>query len=75
MKVESATDARDPIDLGLKGVHFSGDLVVESSVTSMPELAAALSVWRPVASGADEVLDVGVPYLKSLAQAGGLLAA
>ena len=41
----------------------------------MPELAAALSVWRPVASGADEVLAVGVPYLKSLAQASGLLAA
>ena len=41
----------------------------------MPQLAAALSVWRPVASGADEVLAVGVPYLKSLAQATGLLAA
>jgi hypothetical protein len=41
----------------------------------MQRLAAALSVWRPVASGADEVLDVGVPYLKSLAQASGRLAA
>ena len=61
--------------MALKGVHFSGDLVMESFVTSMPELAAALSVWRPVASGADEVLAVGVPYLKSLAQASGLLAA
>jgi D-psicose/D-tagatose/L-ribulose 3-epimerase len=59
----------------LKGVHFSGDLVMESFVTSMPELAAALSVWRPVASGADEVLEIGVPYLKSLAQASGLLSA
>ena len=59
----------------LKGAHFSGDLVMESFVTSMPQLAAALSVWRPVASGADEVLAVGVPYLKSLAQASGLLAA
>jgi hypothetical protein len=28
-----------------------------------------------VASGADEVLAVGVPYLRSLAQASGLLAA
>ncbi len=65
MKVESAIGARDPIDHGLKGVHFSGDLVMESLVTSMPELAAALSICRPVASGADEVLAVGVPYLKS----------
>jgi D-psicose/D-tagatose/L-ribulose 3-epimerase len=46
----------------LKGAHFSGDLVMESFVASMPQLAAALSVWRPVASGADEVLAVGVPY-------------
>jgi D-psicose/D-tagatose/L-ribulose 3-epimerase len=59
----------------LKGVHFSGDLVMESFVTSMPQLAAALSVWRPVASGAEEVLAVGVPYLRSLARASGLLAA
>jgi len=59
----------------LKGAHFSGDLVMESFVTSMPQLAAALSVWRPVASGADEVLAVGVPYLRSLAQASGILAA
>jgi D-psicose/D-tagatose/L-ribulose 3-epimerase len=59
----------------LKGAQFSGDLVMESFVISMPQLAAALSVWRPVASGADEVLAVGVPFLKSLAQASGLLAA
>jgi D-psicose/D-tagatose/L-ribulose 3-epimerase len=59
----------------LKCAHFSGDLVVESFVTSMPQLAAALSVWRPVASGADEVLKVGVPYLRSLAQASGLIGA
>jgi D-psicose/D-tagatose/L-ribulose 3-epimerase len=59
----------------LKTTHYSGDLVMESFVTSMPQLAAALSVWRPVASGADEVLKVGVPYLRSLAQATGLIAA
>jgi hypothetical protein len=47
---------------------------MESFVTSMPQPAPALSVCRPVASGADEVLAVGVPYLKSLAQASGLLA-
>jgi D-psicose/D-tagatose/L-ribulose 3-epimerase len=59
----------------LKTAHFSGDLVIESFVTSMPQLAAALSVWRPVASGAEEVLKVGVPFVRSLAQATGLLAA
>jgi hypothetical protein len=35
--------------------------VVESFVASMPQLAAALSVWGPVASGAEEVLKVGAP--------------
>ena len=59
----------------LKTARFSGDLVIESFVASMPQIAAALSVWRPVASGADEVLKVGVPYLRSLAQATGLMAA
>jgi len=59
----------------LKTTRFSGDLVVESFVTSMPEFASALSVWRPVASGAEEVLKVGVPYLRSLAQASRLIAA
>ena len=59
----------------LKTAHFEGDLVIESFVTLMPQIAAALSVWRPVASGADEVLKVGVPYLRSLAEATGLMAA
>jgi D-psicose/D-tagatose/L-ribulose 3-epimerase len=58
----------------LKGADFSGDLVMESFVTVMPQLAAALSVWRPVARDAEEVLSIGVPYLKSLAQATGLIA-
>jgi len=59
----------------LKTAHFEGDLVIESFVTLMPQIATALSVWRSVASGADEVLKVGVPYLRSLSQATGLMAA
>ena len=60
----------------LKGARFSGDLVNGVLfVTSMPQLAAALSVWRPVASGAEEVLKVGAPFLRSLAQASGLIPA
>jgi len=59
----------------LKGANFSGDLVVESFVNMMPQLASALSVWRPVARDRAEVLDIGLPYLKSLARATGLLPA
>ncbi len=59
----------------LERADFSGDLVMESFVNMMPQLASALSEWRPVARDAEEVLAVGVPYLKSLARATGLVAA
>jgi D-psicose/D-tagatose/L-ribulose 3-epimerase len=52
---------------------FQGDLVMESFVTLPPEIAAALSVWRAVARDRYEVLDKGVPYLKSLAALHGLI--
>jgi D-psicose/D-tagatose/L-ribulose 3-epimerase len=58
----------------LKGANFSGDLVCESFVNMMPQLASALSVWRPVARDRAEVLDIGLPYLKSLARATELIA-
>lgn len=56
----------------LAETNFSGDLVMESFVTLPPEIAAALSVWRPVARDAQEVLDKGVPYLMSMAKVHGL---
>ena len=56
----------------LKANNFSGDLVIESFVNMMPQLAAALSVWRPVAKDRHEILRTGVPFLKSLAAASGL---
>ena len=60
--------------VALKRADFHGDLVVESFVNMPPQLASALSVWRPVARDRDEVLDIGLPYLKSLARATGLIA-
>lgn len=59
----------------LKAANFSGDLVGESFVNMMPQLASALSVWRPVARDRDEVLDIGLPFLRSLARATGLITA
>jgi D-psicose/D-tagatose/L-ribulose 3-epimerase len=58
----------------LKAANFSGDLVGESFVNMMPQLASALSVWRPVARDRDEVLEIGLPFLRSLAQATRLIA-
>ncbi len=56
----------------LAATGFDGDLVMESFVTLPPEIAAALSVWRPVARDRFDVLDRGVPYLQSLARLHGL---
>jgi D-psicose/D-tagatose/L-ribulose 3-epimerase len=53
--------------------RFKGHLVVESFVTLPPEIARALSVWRPVAKNREEVLAKGVPFLKGLAKAHGLI--
>lgn len=58
----------------LAEIGFSGDLVVESFVSVPPELAGALAVWRPVARNRAEVLEQGMPYLRSLARQHGLLA-
>jgi D-psicose/D-tagatose/L-ribulose 3-epimerase len=57
----------------LADIGFKGRLVVESFVTLPPEIAAALSVWRPVARDRQEVLEKGVPYLKGLAKVHGLV--
>jgi D-psicose/D-tagatose/L-ribulose 3-epimerase len=52
---------------------FDGDMVIESFVTLPPEIARALSVWRPVADSAEQVLRDGVPFLRDLARRHGLL--
>lgn len=58
----------------LQETGFQGDLVIESFVTLPPEIAAALSVWRPVAKDRYEVLNRGVPFLIDLARKHGLCA-
>jgi len=57
----------------LAETKFQGRLVIESFVTLPPDIAAALSVWRPVAKDRQDVLQKGVPYLKSLARVHGLV--
>ena len=57
----------------LKEISFTGKLVVESFVTLPPEIAAALSVWRPVAKDRHEVLAKGVPFLRSMAKKHGVM--
>lgn len=59
----------------LKEIGFQGDLVGEAFINMPPALAKALSVWRPVAKSAEEVLDPGMTYLKRLAVEHGLVGA
>jgi D-psicose/D-tagatose/L-ribulose 3-epimerase len=63
----------DEIFRALAETGFKGRLVVESFVTLPSEIAAALSVWRPVARDRQEVLEKGVPFLKGLAKVHGLI--
>lgn len=58
---------------GLARAKFDGDLVMESFITLPPEIAAALSVWRPVAPDRHAVLQQGVPFLRDVARKHGLL--
>jgi D-psicose/D-tagatose/L-ribulose 3-epimerase len=59
----------------LAAAGFEGDLVGEAFINMPPELAKALSVWRPVANSPEEVLDPGMTYLKRLAVEHGLVKA
>ena len=63
----------DAIFAALADTGFDGDMVIESFVTLPPEIARALSVWRPVADSAGQVLREGVPFLRDLARRHGLL--
>ena len=59
----------------LGAIGYQGDLVGEAFINMPPELAKALSVWRPVAKSAEEVLEQGMTYLRGLAVKHGLVSA
>ena len=57
---------------GLSEVEFEGPVVLESFVHLDPDLAAGLAVWRPVAEHPEEVIDIGLPFLRERSAAAGL---
>jgi D-psicose/D-tagatose/L-ribulose 3-epimerase len=57
---------------GLKAARFTGAMTVESFVHLAPELAGGLAVWRPVAERAEDVIEVGLPFLIDAAKKAGL---
>ena len=52
----------------LPPIGFDGGLAMESFVNMPPEIAHGLSVWRPVAESAEEVIGRGLPFLRNKAR-------
>lgn len=63
----------DEIFATLAAIGFDGGLAMESFINMPPEIAHGLSVWRPVAESADQVIGQGLPFLKGKAAQYGLL--
>ena len=56
----------------LREVGFEGPVVLESFNHMHPDIASGLAVWKPVAANPDDVVDVGLPFLKGAAARAGL---
>ena len=63
----------DEIFATLAAVGFEGGLAMESFINMPPEIANGLSVWRPVAESAEQVMGQGLPFLRGKAVQYGLL--
>jgi len=63
----------DEIFAALAAIDFRGGLAMESFINMPPEIAFGLSVWRPVAESADEVIGQGLPFLRGKARQYGLI--
>ncbi|MCF3932423.1 sugar phosphate isomerase/epimerase [Acuticoccus sp. M5D2P5] len=57
----------------LAAVGFKGGLAMESFINLPPQIGAALSVWRPVADSAEQVMEEGLPFLRNLSRQYGLI--
>ena len=56
---------------GLLEIGYAGPLVLESFAFMVEGLAGALAIWHPVAENPDDVIDVGIPFIKEKAEAVG----
>ncbi|WAP69173.1 sugar phosphate isomerase/epimerase family protein [Jiella pelagia] len=63
----------DEIFVALAAIGFKGGMAMESFITVPPQVASALSVWRPVAPSREEVLGEGLPFLRNKAKQYGLI--
>ena len=63
----------DEIFATLAAIRFTGGLAMESFINMPPEIAHGLSVWRPVAESAEQVIGEGLPFLRGKARQYGLI--
>ncbi len=63
----------DEIFATLAAINFKGGLAMESFINMPPEIAYGLSVWRPVAESAEQVVGEGLPFLRGKAKQYGLI--
>ena len=63
----------DEIFATLAAIEFKGGMAMESFIELPPQIGAALSVWRPVADSAEQVLEEGLPFLRLKARQYGLI--
>lgn len=63
----------DEIFAALAAIGFDGGLAMESFINMPPEIAHGLSVWRPVAESADQVIERGLPFLRGKSRQYGLI--
>jgi D-psicose/D-tagatose/L-ribulose 3-epimerase len=64
---------RDEVFAALAAIGFDGGLAVERFINMPDDLACGLSVWRPVADSADEVISESQPFLRGKARQCGLI--
>ncbi len=63
----------DEIFVAMAAIGFTGGLAMESFINLPPQIASGLSVWRPVADSAEQVMQDGLPFLRNKAIQYGLI--
>lgn len=56
----------------MAGIGYRGPITLESMNHVDVDIAGGLAVWRPVAENPDDVIEVGLPFLRKAARGAGL---
>lgn len=57
---------------GLKAVEFEGIMTLESFIYVDSDIAGGLALWRPVAERPEDILEIGIPFLREQAGMAGI---